>query len=145
LEAQEVDEPSTQLTGSWKATSAAYSVILSIEPSGQALVILGEKGAFSMQRTGWKPLAGGLLVEGLPRFRLWQASHNDRLRAEMHLPEGIDVSESWRAAPRAFFMQRIREVLIPKELSDRPLPRGWEKAALDKEWDLQAGRRRPKN
>jgi len=124
LHAQALHGAAPRLTGAWQVTSALNSLVLSLEPDGQALVILLEKGSFSAGRTKWKPLPGGLLVgEAILRFRLWEANETDRLRAEMELPEGIETSEGWRTFPRSFFMSRI--VQAPKELIDRPLPPGW--------------------
>jgi hypothetical protein len=142
--AQDVPETGTGFTGSWQVTSASNSVVLSIEPSGQALVLMMQSGAHSMVRTKWRPLPGGLLVEGLPRFRLWAGPDEQHLRAEMDLPERGDVGESWREFPATFFMSRIRDASMPKALLERPLPAGWDKAALDKDWDQKAGQRRRK-
>ena len=129
------------LTGSWHTSSALNSIVLSIEPSGKALVLLLESGSFSMARSTWKPLPGGILIESMPRFRLWTGRYPLEMRVEMDLPENIDATNGWRDFPRTFFMRRIEDAELPKVLRDRPLPAGWEKAVLDKEWDAQAGHR----
>jgi hypothetical protein len=137
-------EPETAFTGSWHVSSAVNSIVLSIEPGEKALVLLLESGSFSMARSTWKPLPGGILVESMPRFRLWAGRDQLEVRVEMDLPAELDTSEGWRDFPGTFFMRRIEDAELPKALRDRPLPAGWEKAALDKEWDLQAGHRRQK-
>jgi hypothetical protein len=144
VSAQDVPETGTGLTGSWQVTSASNSVVLSIEPSGQALVLMMQSGAHSMVRTKWRLLPGGLLVEGLPRFRLWAGPDQQHLRAEMDLPARADVGDGWREFPVTFFMSRIGDARFPEALLERPLPVGWDKAVLDKDWDQKAGQRRRK-
>ena len=135
----EPKEPHERLVGTWQSTIAETSVILSIQAPGDALVILGEKGAFGMARTPWKPLPGGLFVDGFPRFRLWLGNNGGELRAEMDLPEGPDVSAGLRRFPRSFFMRRVPFTRFPKELLARPLPESWQQTSLDAGWDSKAG------
>jgi hypothetical protein len=141
-EGEQKAEPN--MTGTWHVTSAMNSVILSIEPDGQVLILLMEGSSFSMTRLKWRPLAGGVLVEGVLRFRLWAGQDPLWARVEMDLPEGLDVTESWREFPQAFFIRRIEPASLPAAVSERPLRDGWEKGVLDKEWDQKAGKRRVK-
>ena len=57
---QDKHEGGAGLTGSWHVTSAMNSVVLSMEPGGQVLVLLLESGSFSMARTTGKTLPGGV-------------------------------------------------------------------------------------
>jgi hypothetical protein len=139
------DTAAIQLNGSWHVTSAANSVILSIEPSGEALVVLVQQGAYSIARTKWSRTASGIVVEGPLRFRLWEDQRPDRLRAEIDLPEDLPdglVSDGWRTFPRAFFMRRVEQdnrTLGP----NRKLPVGWENATPPAGWEDRAGKRTP--
>ncbi len=142
VEGEQKAEPN--MTGTWHVTSAMNSVILSIEPDGQVLVLLMEGSSFSITRLKWRPLPGGVLVEGVLRFRLWAGQDPLWARVETDMPEGLDVTESWREFPQAFFIRRIEPASLPKEVIEWPLRDGWEKAVLDKEWDEKAGKRRVK-
>ncbi|HYG35427.1 MAG TPA: hypothetical protein VEC99_11615, partial [Clostridia bacterium] len=44
--------------------------------------------------------------------------------------------------PRSFFMSRIHEERMAQAMRAQPLPAGWERATLEKEWDQRAGKRR---
>jgi hypothetical protein len=136
----EPKEPHLRLVGTWQSTIGETSVILSIQPPGEALVILGEKGAFGMARTHWRPLPGGLFVDGFPRFRLWLGNNDGELRAEMDLPDGPNVSAGLRRFPRSFFMRRVPFTRFPRELLARPLPDRWQQDAVDADWDEKAGK-----
>jgi hypothetical protein len=118
------------------------AVVLSLESTGRALVMMLDGDAFSTMPTSWKALPGGVLVEGLPRFRLWAGADDQHLRAAIELPAGADMSDSWRRFPEAFSMSRIADVKLPAALLERPLPVGWEKAMPGDEWQQKAGRRR---
>src|SRR4051812_25934060 len=59
------------LLGPWFVTAGQVSVIISVEPSGQALVVFDENGAMTIGRHIWRPLPGGVLIDTLPRFRMW--------------------------------------------------------------------------
>lgn len=104
LAAEDQQQPSVELLGSWHVTSATNSVILSIEQSGKALVILMQSGSFGMGRTNWKALPGGILVDSYPRFRLWAGSDPNSLRAEIEdIPKDVEVSDDgWRSFPPFF-------------------------------------------
>lgn len=129
-------------TGSWHVTSAVTSIVLSIEPQGEALVLTIENGAHSLERRPWRKLEGGLVVDGVPMFRVWQGRNAEELRVEMEpLPEEIEVGGGLRQFPRGFFMRRAS--LAPRDKVGRPLPQGWDKAVLSPDWDQKAGRRRP--
>jgi len=135
-------DPAAGLMGSWHVTSAVTSIMLSLEPQGGALVLTIENGAHSLSRSKWRKLEGGLVVEGFPMFRLWAGRNAEEVRVEMEpLPTDVEISSGLRQFPGSFFMSRVRPG--PREFLGRPLPKGWERAALDPAWDQSAGRRRP--
>jgi len=135
------DESCMKLIGSWQVTSAQTSLILSIEPGHKALVLWIRKGSHSTLRTSWKPLPGGILVQGIPRIRLWAGRKNrdNELRAEVEaIPElGYDPNKEFHDH---FFMRRIKFEETPRHLLDRPLPERWKKETLGQEWNASAGR-----
>jgi hypothetical protein len=89
-------------------TSALTSLVLSIAPHGEALWLFIDGGAFSSGLRKWKPLPGGILIEGFPRYRLWQWKSPERLRAEVEeIPDQMEVAKSFREFPQAFLMNRI--------------------------------------
>ena len=119
-------------TGSWFVTSAITSLILSIEAQGEVLFLFIEGGAFSILRTTWKLAPGGLIIEGMPRIRLWPGGDPHALRAEMEpLPDDLEVSVGFRRFPRKFFMRRVANARLAGQLDKRPLPEGWDKPAPD--------------
>ncbi len=133
-----------KLIGSWEVTSAQTSLILSIEADHKVLVLWIRKGSHSMLRTSWKPFHGGILVQALPRIRLWPGRENndDELRAELEaVPEiGYDPNKEFH---ERFFMRRIKYAEPPKQFLDRPVPEQWKRETLDAEWNASAGKRRP--
>ncbi len=129
------------LIGSWEVTSAQTSLILSIEPEHEVLVLWIRPGSHSMMRTSWSAMAGGILVRGVPRMRLWggRDGRYDELRAEIEaLPElGVEPDKLFHDH---FFMRRIKHLDVPQALLDRPLPTRWQMTVPDNEWNETAGR-----
>lgn len=135
------DEEPVNLMGSWHVTSAQTSLIISVEPNHQALVLGIQEGSHSMQRTSWRPFHGGVLIEGIPRIRLWPGrdGRDDELRAEMEsIPElGFDPNENFHDH---FFMSRIEFGEPPEAMVNRPVPERWTQETLGAEWNATAGR-----
>src|SRR5262245_53738735 len=74
------------LFGAWFVASGQVSIIISVEPGGQALVVFDERGAITIGRHLWRPLPGGLLIDTLPRFRIWHIADpgdNCEVRVQM--------------------------------------------------------------
>lgn len=138
------DESWQKLLGSWQVTSAQTSLILSIEPNRKVLVLWMRKGSHSTLRTSWKPFHGGILVQAMPRIRLWPGRENrdNELRAELEaIPEiGYDPDKEFH---ERFFMRRIKYAEMPKQWLDRPVPEQWKRETLDAEWNASARKRRP--
>ena len=132
-----------KLIGSWQVTSAQTSLILSIEADHKALVLWIWKGSHSTLRTSWKPFHGGILVQNMPRIRLWPGRENrdNELRAELEAaPEiGYDPNKEFH---ERFFMRRIEYREMPRQWLDRPVPEQWKRQTLDAEWNASAGKRR---
>jgi len=136
-------EDAKPFLGSWFGGVATTSLILSIEPHGEVLFVFLENGAFSIMRTTWKLLSGGMLIDGFPRFRLWEGVDPENIRAEMEpLPEDLEVSDGFRRFPRKIFLRRAATGRVTRDLQKRPLPSGWENPAVEKKWDEEAGKRR---
>ena len=134
-------ESVSALMGSWHVTSAVTSIILSVEPQGEALGVLIENGAHTLWRSKWRKLPGGILVDGQPMIRLWIGRNKDEARAEMEsLPEDMEVSAGIRQFPLSFFMRRVP--MSPRNTPSRKYPPAWENGSLGTEWDRKAGRRR---
>jgi hypothetical protein len=131
------------LVGSWQTTIAQKSLIISLDNNGQALVLFMQPGQHSTARVSWKPFHGGILVQGMPRIRLWHGRKNSyhELRAEIEaIPEiNYDPDEAF---VQHFFMRRISYEEIPKQWSTRSVPRHWTDETLDEEWNASAGKRR---
>jgi hypothetical protein len=140
-------DPANLCIGSWFVTRAQTSLILGIEPKGGVLFIFIEKGAFTIGRNEWKEAPGGIMVEGIPRFRLWAPNNpQERIRAEMEeLPKEFETSKGFQTFPLSFFMSRAELRPNAKNLLDRPLPKGWDQPRLKPEWDQSAGKARPLN
>lgn len=132
-----------KLIGSWHTTSAVTSIILSIERGGEALFMFIENGAYSIDRVRWKPLPGGLMIEGAFRIRLWLGTSPDNLRAEMEeLPPHAEVSNGFARFPISFFMRRVGSRNVPPESLQRDLPKHWRGETPGEGWDQKAGKRR---
>lgn len=137
------EESRHRLLGSWQTTSAQTSLILSIEPNQQVLVVWMYPGSHSMVRTSWKPFHGGILVQSVPRIRLWpgRGDADDELRAELEAVPEIRYDPE-KAFLQRFFMRRVEYEEWPQELLDRPVPGKWKSEELDAEWNASAGERR---
>jgi hypothetical protein len=137
------DQSWHKLIGSWQVTSAQTSLILSIEPDHKVLVLWIRKGSHSTLRTSWKPFHGGILVQAMPRIRLWPGRENrdDELRADLEaVPEiGYDPDKEFH---ERFFMRRIEYRETPRQFLDRPVPEQWKRETLDAEWNASAGKHR---
>lgn len=129
------------LIGSWQVTSAQTSLILSIEPGREVLVLWVRPGSHSMQRTSWETLPGGILVHGIPRIRLWTGrdKRSNELRAELEaIPElDFDPNDDFHDH---FFMRRIEYEAVPPQWFVRPIPERWKRETLDEDWNETAGR-----
>jgi hypothetical protein len=137
------DGAAARLLGSWHVTSAVTSIILSIEPAGEGLFIFLENGAYNIARVLWRPLPGGLLVEGALRIRVWLGRNPEELRAEMEeLPPQVDVSDGFARFPLAFFMRRVSHRQVSREMLERELPKQWLEPTVPEGWDEKAGKRR---
>jgi hypothetical protein len=135
--------PAKKFLGSWLTTSAATSLVLSIEPGGQGLSLMIENGSFNINRIKWEPLGSGIIIQGFPRFRFWEGKSDDDARVEMEeIPAEAEVSRSVRQFPLSFFMRRVKHHPGPTGLLGRPIPEAWRSVSLDPDWDKKAGRRR---
>ena len=130
------------LMGAWQVTSAQTSLILSIQPDRKALILWIRKGGRSQLYTSWEPCHGGVLVQGMPRIRLWAGrdGRDNELRAELEaIPEiGFDPNEKFHDH---FFMRRIDYEQVPQEWLTRPIPERWTKDTLGEDWSTTAGRK----
>jgi hypothetical protein len=133
-------EPWRSPIGSWHTTSAQKSLVVSVRPEGQALVMFIERGQHSIDHVPWESSHGGLLLQGVPRIRLWPGRHDQELRAEIEpIPEAsYDPNKGFL---RRFFMRRVQERSLPQGWRSRPVPEGWKRETLDKAWDASAGKR----
>lgn len=134
---------SNDFVGTWQTTSGTTSLILTIAPSGEGMLILIASGSHGIDNINWRPLPGGLVTEGRhPRFRFWRGRHPDEARVEMEpLPPPL-TSEEMQRFPLAFFMSRVTSV--PGSLARRQsdVPQSWMRPQLPADWDQAAGRRR---
>ena len=132
----------SEFTGTWSTISGTNSVIFSIKADGEAVIFLLQDGAYNMGNVPWKPVPGGILIDGLPRFRFWKGRNRNESRVEMEALPPEMTSEDWQEFPLSFFMHRSRSKRLPKQLRERSLPKNWNNAKLPPEWDQTAGRRR---
>src|SRR5437764_9510325 len=113
--------------GPWFTTSGQVSIIFSLEPGGQALVIFDENGAVTIGRHSWRSLPGGVLIDSLPRFRMWHSpatSSSCEVQVEMErLSNDVEISSGIKHFPLRFCMKRVTHAALPKALVARPLPK----------------------
>ena len=128
--------------GVWHVTSAQSSILFNIQPGGKALFLLIQDGSHGIDPVTWRPLPGGVLIEGMPRFRLWKGRGPDDIRVEMEPISPELAASSVQAFPQAFFMRRVKEREFSDSMIARPLPKGWADATLPAGWDETAGKRR---
>lgn len=141
--AEPCEDVTVDFMGTWHVTSATNSMILSIKPEGDALFVLIQKGSYGIDNVTWKPVAGGILVEGSPRFRFWKGRDPTEARVAMELLPPEMTEASLQQFPLTFFMRQIdTERNDSKIAQERKLPPGWTEATLPTEWDQTAGRRR---
>ncbi|MCH9653772.1 MAG: hypothetical protein K0U86_12475 [Planctomycetes bacterium] len=132
----------SEFTGTWSTISGTNSVIFSIKDDGEAVMFLLQSGAYNMGNVPWKRVPGGILIEGLPRFRFWKGRNRNEARVEMEALPPEMTSEDWQEFPLSFFMRRASSKRLPKQFHQRSLPKNWGNAKLPPEWDQSAGRRR---
>ena len=134
-------ENDQSLLGSWGVTSGRKSLLVCIYRDGQAMVLFRQPGQTSANHVPWEPFCGGILVQGIPRMRLWPGRHDQELRAEIEpIPElAYDPDREFLSR---FVMGRIGERHLPKGWKERPVPPGWERETLDEDWNATAGRQR---
>lgn len=137
---QEMDAASCQpFFGTWSVTRAQNSLYLSIESNGEVFVLWVFPGSQHCERTSWKPLNGGILIESLPRMRLWpgRINNTDEIRVELESIPELDIHPDTLISDH-YFMGRLR--YSKPRLGDRPVPKEWLEGTLDSEWDSTAGR-----
>lgn len=134
-------EPWRSLLGSWHTTRATKSMVLSIRKDGRALMMFIQPGQHSMNHVPWEPFQGGILVQGIPRVRLWHGRHDQELRAEIEPISEIDYDPDEQFM-QTFFMRRIGDRQVPKGWKERPVPESWKRETLDEAWNQAAGKPR---
>jgi hypothetical protein len=127
------------LIGSWHVTSGQKSLVISIEPDGKALVLSMQPGQHSIDRVSWESFHGGILLNDMPRKRLWLGRHAQELRAEIEpIPElGYDPNKEFH---QRFFMTRVNERTMPSGARGRAVPPKWLQEKVDDGWDAKAGK-----
>lgn len=132
-----VDERTGAFYGTWHSTRGQKSILVNIEPGGEALLLRMQRGSHSMDRIAWKPFHGGILIESIPRMRLWPGQGKNSVRAEIESISEIDYDADSDFGSR-FFMRRIDSPdgsrAIP-ELLKREVPEHWAHETLGEEWD----------
>ena len=137
------EQVAREFIGTWHVTSATTSVVLTVMPDRKVQFILIERGSHGIDLTTWKPIAGGILIEGLPQFRFWKGRNRSEARVEMEPLPAEATRRGVRQFPRTFFMRRIASKRrISNEVAERDFPDGWNKATLPEGWDQTAGHRR---
>lgn len=117
-------EPWREMLGTWHATVAQKSLVISIEPGQKGLVLFIQPGHHSIDRVSWEPFHGGILVHDMPRKRLWRGRHDQELRVEIEpLPEL--PSDSGEEFPQRLFVRRVGERTLPAGWRERPVPDRW--------------------
>ncbi len=137
------DDDPAAFVGTWHVTSGTISIVLSIKPEGEALFILIGEGSHGIDNVTWKPMAGGVLIEGLPRFRFWKGRNRSEARVAMEPLPPKATSARMQQFPLTFMMKRMDTKRNDSQaVRERKLPAGWSEAMLPAEWDETAGRRR---
>jgi hypothetical protein len=133
------------LIGSWHTTSAITTFILNLEPSREGLLIVIENGSSDVRRVIWEPKPGGLMTLTFPKLRLWLGRHSNECRAEVEDLAELEVSDTLKQFPQAFFMRRIESQAphASNPLNNIPIPPHWSNATLPEDWNSKAGKRRP--
>ena len=117
------------LLGTWTTHFEQTSLTISIEADNSAVVYWDWRGSHTCGRGTWRSLKGGLLVEGIPRFRFWHTGNNDRLLMLMEPLHPSMTGEEMMAFPTRHRMRRVKAggtTASNAALSSRPLPIGWE-------------------
>ncbi|GMW02688.1 MAG: hypothetical protein AMXMBFR84_38240 [Candidatus Hydrogenedentota bacterium] len=137
---QTSEPPASELTGTWMVTAATNSFVIVIKPDGKAVVLLIQDGSHGIDNVTWKPMPGGLLIEGLPRFRFWNGRNAAEARVEMEALPFELMESSLQRFPTAFFMKRYDEGRnLGGQGASRPLAAGWDRETLPADWDEKAG------
>ena len=118
---EEIGDPS--FLGIWSTHYQQTFITLVINRDRTAQFLLIGLG-HSIGTVNWRPAPNGLIVDSLPRFRLWGPSVNNRVRAEMEpLPPEMTNVEMQRF-PLAFYLKRQRDSRDVTKQLERPLPDG---------------------
>lgn len=129
--------------GVWQTHFEQTAIILIIRPNDKAHFILIQSGSRQVSNVDWKAVPGGLIVDGLPRFRLWNGRDQNEVRAQMEALHPDFTNRQLRRFPLSFYMKRddVRRNL-PPQLQRRALPNGWMDEMPPARFDEQAGRPR---
>ena len=123
------------LIGTWQTHHAQTFLTISIEADKTAVVYWDWNGSHSCYRTKWEKKKNGLLVEGFPRFRIWQSDNVNRPSMQMEPIDPKLTTEEMTKFPTRHVMSKIETFVLPEQMKNRPLPQGWESEISPKEND----------
>jgi len=131
--------------GVWQTHFEQTFFTLIINPDQTAYFILIEGGSHQLTKVKWEPVAGGILVDSLPRFRLWKVPKDEDsvARAQMEALDPALTGSSIRRFPTSFYMKHLRrdELVrtLPIDFAKREVPAGWSNETPPEEFDAQVG------
>lgn len=135
-------DPDFPLLGIWSTHYQQTFITLIINRDHTAQVVLIDQG-HSIGTVPWKPAPNGLIVEGLPRFRLWHGKTNERARAQIEPLRPEWTNDTLLRFPPSFYMRKSHSnQAVLKQLATRPMPAGWNADAPPASFEQDAGRPR---
>ena len=113
-----------EFIGVWHTTSATTSFLIEIKPDGEAFFVLIQGGTHGIDNVSWKPLPGGLLVNGIPRLRFWKGRNKNEARVEMEsLPPGMASAEITEISAEVYNVASGRETATPQRFPAKRITR----------------------
>ena len=140
--AEENSSVKQEIAGVWITHYQQSHLMIIIHRDHTAHVLWIMKGSHQIGDVRWRPAPNGLIVENVPRFRLWRMPSKDQMRVEMEKLPHEWLGGDLKRFPLAFYMKKQRPFSWPKEIVDRPLPEGWLAPTPGPDFEDRAGKPR---
>lgn len=125
--AQEPTEVDAQdsFVGVWSAHYQTTFVYLIIHSDRTANFILLDQG-YQVSQTRWSPAKNGIIVDGLPKFRLWKGASPDSARVQMQDFPQEATNDTFARFPLHFHMKKqSHDDRWDTGFDEKTLPSGW--------------------
>lgn len=138
--AQVADE-SDSFLGIWSTHYQQTFIYLVIQPNNKAIFALLDQG-HSFSEVPWFRAENGIIVGGLPMFRLWKTTNPKRCKVQMQAVPPEATNSTFIKFPLNFYMGRQPQRTLPDTLAELKVPNNWLNAEPRSDFDDVAGKPR---